>query len=103
MSVRIKNLFKDFHEKGYTWVMLIIVGLLLIGIPLASSDPDGLERVMENLGFEGAYNIFEGIFPDYIVPVGNEWLGTFLAGLVGIILIFVVMLGLQFLLVKKSK
>ena len=103
MSERLKNIFKKFHEDGYTWVLLVIVLILLLGIPLASSNPDGLERVMEDVGFTGAYNIFEGIFPDYMVPVGNEWLGTFLAGLIGIALIMIMIIGLQYVLVKKNE
>jgi cobalt/nickel transport system permease protein len=53
--------------------------------PLASADPDGLERVALNLGFldlgrDAPYNLL----PDYTVPfLGETPLSTVLAGALG--------------------
>lgn len=70
--------------------------LLLIGIamaaavalvsPLASSNPDGLEKVAEDQGFlDRARDAPLEVLPDYSVPgVANEGVSTVLAGLIGI-------------------
>jgi len=51
-------------------------GLLLVALlaPLASSSPDGLERVAERLGFEAhaAHPAMGGPFPDYTLPGAGE-------------------------------
>ena len=76
--------------------LVIAAGLLLAVIvtlfsPLASSLPDGLERVAEDHGFldraqEPAYSVL----PDYTVPgVTNSNLSTILAGFVGVLVVFV--------------
>ena len=67
--------------------------------PFASADPDGLERVAENLGFIGAGQSapFE-IIPDYTLPfLGETALSTILAGVVGVIVV-----GLIILLVGRG-
>jgi hypothetical protein len=84
---------------------LLVVGMgiaLLITLfsPLASSQPDGLERVAENEGFitqaEGApYKVIA----DYVLPgVDNEHLATILAGIVGVLIVAAVALAAAFLL-----
>ena len=72
--------------------------------PLASSSPDGLERVAENKGFieTARATIFE-VIPDYIFPwVKNEAVATILAGLQGTLLIFGLVCGIAFLLRRKK-
>jgi hypothetical protein len=65
----------------------LIVALLS---PLASSSPDGLERVAEDKGFlEKAMESALNIIPDYAFPgIKNEALSTMLAGLIGTLIIF---------------
>lgn len=72
--------------------------------PLASSSPDGLERVAENQGFiEKAREAVFDVFPDYLFPwVGNETVATILSGLVGTLLIFGLVCGLAFLLRREK-
>ena len=64
----------------------ISVALAVFLSPLASSLPDGLERVAHDLGFiDRATGLFNSLIPDYVVPgLQNEWLATGLAGLVGV-------------------
>lgn len=68
------------------WIAGLVFSVLLLVIsPLASSKPDGLEWVAENLDFlnlaqDPSYNII----PDYVMPgVQNEALATILAGVIG--------------------
>jgi len=73
---------------------LAIAIALAIAAPLASSNPDGLEKVAEQQGFmdlanEPLYNII----PDYVFPgLSNEALATIIAGIVGALLVFAVVL-----------
>jgi len=73
------------------WHIGLLLCLLVALIsPLASSSPDGLERVAEDKGFlekaaEAAFNII----PDYTFPgIENEALSTIVAGLVGTVILF---------------
>lgn len=79
-----------------------IVGLLLAALvvivlaPLASSDPDGLERVAIDHGFsEAGHSAGFTILPDYTVPgLADGTVSLVVAGLIGVILLF----GLTWLL-----
>ena len=87
------------RTRGRRWwiVGLAIAALVVIVLgPLASSDPDGLERVAEDVGFLGlAENFFSGLLDDYAIPgVDNAWLSTVLAGLLGLAIVVVVMVVL---------
>lgn len=67
----------------------IIAVLLTTLSPLASSHPDGLEWVAEQLQFiESARPPFYEIIPDYLVPgIPNEALATIAAGILGLIIV----------------
>lgn len=87
-------------QSGRGWVVagiLISLAVVLIS-PLASADPDGLERVAMDLGFlstarESSYEIL----PDYTLPfLGESTFSTIAAGVIGL----VVMLVIVFLLGK---
>lgn len=63
--------------------------LLAILSPLASSNPDGLEKVAEDLGFlsKGQGPLYN-IIPDYVFPgIHDEKLATIIAGVLGVLLI----------------
>jgi hypothetical protein len=73
------------------WIIALIVPLLLAAAsPLASSFPDGLERVAEDLGFlERAAESSYRIIPDYAAPgIGDEALATAVAALTGTLILF---------------
>jgi ABC-type Fe3+ transport system permease subunit len=78
------------------WAIGIAIAALVVIVlaPLASSDPDGLERVAEDQGFiERAQNFFSGLLGDYAIPgVDNEWLSTILAGLLGVVIVVAIVL-----------
>jgi cobalt/nickel transport protein len=80
------------------WIAGIAIAVLVVVLlsPLASSDPDGLERVAEDQGFiDQATNLIGGLLGDYAIPgVGNEAFSTILSGLLGIALV----VGVLFLL-----
>lgn len=82
-------------RRGRRWwiVGLAIAALIVIVLaPLASSDPDGLERVAADHGFLGsARDALYSIIPDYTIPGIGGNLSTILAGLIGVAIVFVLM------------
>lgn len=68
----------------------------------ASSDPDGLERVAEDLGFIGSGEgpAFE-LLPDYTIPGLDGPASTIVAGLVGVVLVLGLVLLLGRLLARR--
>jgi cobalt/nickel transport system permease protein/cobalt/nickel transport protein len=76
-------------------IILLLAGLtltlVLLGVLVASSSPDGLEVVAESLGFAGRAS--EGRawspFADYeFHPIGSSWPAQVTAGLVGVALMY---------------
>ena len=69
--------------------LVIAAAVIIILAPLASSDPDGLERVAEDAGFIGmAQNIFSGLLGDYAIPgIDSPTLSTILSGLLGVAIV----------------
>jgi hypothetical protein len=87
------------------WLVGLAVALIVAFLsPLASSSPDGLERVAEDQGFIGAAQdpSFE-VIPDYVFPgVANEAVATILAGITGTLVLYAAMYGVGRLLAKKG-
>ena len=79
-----------------TLFVLLGVGLTLVLAffvsPLASSSPDGLERVAIDQGFEGQateHVMATGPLADYSVAgIDETWLSTGLSGVIGVVLCF---------------
>jgi hypothetical protein len=88
----------------YWWIAGLAIAALIVIVlaPLASADPDGLERVAEDQGFlTAARDALYTILPDYTVPGVEGNLSTILAGLIGIVIVFAVMVGLGRLLARR--
>lgn len=90
----------DARRRGRRWWpagVAIAVLVVVVLAPLASPDPDGLERVAEDAGFmERAGNYVAGLLGDYAIPgIDNAWLSTVLSGLLGIVIVagLMVLLG----------
>jgi cobalt/nickel transport system permease protein len=64
--------------------------------PLASGDPDGLERVAEDQGFlERAQDAPYNILPDYTIPGIDGGISTILSGVIGVVIVFALIYGLS--------
>jgi PDGLE domain len=88
------------------WVVGLAIAAVVVIVlaPLASSDPDGLERVAEDLGFlEQARDAVFSIIPDYAVPGVDGNLSRILAGLIGIVIVFGAMIVLGRLLARRRQ
>jgi cobalt/nickel transport system permease protein len=85
--------------RGWIYGGILISLLAVLLSPLASGNPDGLERVAEDLGFlgTGQASPYE-ILPDYTIPfMGETALSTIFAGFLGAL----ALLGL-FILIGRS-
>jgi len=82
--------------------LVAALGVALLLSPLASSWPDGLERVAENLGFgEQAGALAPAPMPDYELPgIGLPWLSTAVAGGLGTLICLAVAWGVTRLLAR---
>ena len=88
------------------WVvgLAIAAAVVIILAPLASSDPDGLERVAQDQGFlESARDAVYSIIPDYTVPGIDGNLSTILAGLIGVVIVFGLMVLLGRVLARRRQ
>ena len=73
------------------WIagLLVVLAVVLLS-PLASSFPDGLERVAIDQGFiERAQSAPYQLIADYLFPgIANETSATIVAGFVGVLVVF---------------
>lgn len=89
---------------------LILGGLLIAAVVafssawLASSHPDGLERVAEDQGFsDSAKDPGFEILPGYTIPGIDGELSTALAGVAGVVIMLGVGLGAGYLLRRRNE
>ncbi len=88
------------------WWQTGLIACLVVAClsPLASSSPDGLERVAEDKGFLawGQEAPFQ-VIADYVFPgIENEAVATILAGLIGTLILFGVTFGVAQLLKSRK-
>ncbi|HVO09675.1 MAG TPA: energy-coupling factor ABC transporter permease [Vicinamibacteria bacterium] len=84
--------------------LLGILTLVLIGVPLASTRPDGLERVAEALGFASRASTpgRSAPMPDYhLALLGSSTAATWAAALVGVLVVFLLSCALAAVLARK--
>ena len=90
--------------RRYWWVVGLAIAALIVVVlaPLASADPDGLERVAGDQGFlQAARDAVYSIIPDYTVPGLDGNLSRILAGLIGIGIVFGLMIVVGRLLARR--
>lgn len=80
------------RRRRSSWVvvaLVIVVGVVVAAAYFASADPDGLERVAENLGFgDAAEGSPFSVIADYVFPGLDGPAATVLAGLIGVVVLF---------------
>lgn len=90
--------------RGWAYAGVLISLLAVLLSPLASANPDGLERVAEDMGFLalGQDAPFQ-ILPDYTVPfLGETAFSTVVAGVVGALVLLGLMIVIGGLLKRKK-
>jgi hypothetical protein len=87
------------------WIVgyFVAIGIALLS-PLASSSPDGLERVAEDQGYiDQAQDAPFSIIPDYVFPgIENEAIATMVAGVAGVTIIYALVAGLAYLAYRRT-
>lgn len=97
------------RERLHRWWWLAGVGIaaliVIVLAPLASSDPDGLNRVAEDHGFiDRAQDALYSIIPGYAVPgVDDPAVSKVLAGLIGVVIVVALMAGLGLLIRRRRR
>jgi cobalt/nickel transport system permease protein len=78
------------NVRNWLIAVLAIVGLTVVAASIwASADPDGLERVAEDLGFlDASQDPGYQILPDYTIPGIDGVVSTIAAGLIGVVVVF---------------
>ncbi len=90
--------------RGWVYAGVLISLLAVLLSPLASADPDGLERVATDMGFlqSGQPTPYQ-ILPDYTVPfLGETALSTVVAGVVGALVLLGLMIVIGQTLRRKT-
>ena len=92
---------------GRGWILtgILITFVVLLISPLASVNPDGLERVAIDLNFiDGSASAPFQILPDYTIPLlGESSVSTIFAGLIGVFLAAGVMMLLLWKIRKPKQ
>ena len=88
--------------------LAVAVGLATAVSPLASANPDGLEKVAEEKRFLDSGKLHslqeDSPIPDYAFPgVENERVATGLAGFVGTLAVFAIGYGVAFALRRRPR
>ena len=87
------------------WVAGVVIVALVVVVfaPLASRDPDGLERVAADQGFiDRASNFFSGILAGYGIPgISDPTVSTIVSGLIGVAIVLVIMFALGRVLARR--
>jgi cobalt/nickel transport system permease protein len=82
-------------SSNWAVIGLIVALAVVMFSPLASANPDGLERVAEDAGFlSQAQDAPYTILPDYTIPfLGESAVSTIVAGLIGAIIVAAIAYG----------
>jgi hypothetical protein len=90
--------------KKFLIATIMIAIFLVVLIPFASSNPDGLEKVVVTYGAQEHQSIWNGIMADYsFFSIGNQYVSTLLAGIFGVAAVLVAGLVLSKVMTSNEK
>lgn len=90
--------------KKYLGIIALIIVFLVVFIPFASSNPDGLEKVVETFGVEEHEPLWNGLMVDYSIgAIGNPYVSTLLAGVFGTFMVLLATFLLGRAIAPKSR
>jgi len=90
-------------SRKWIWAGLAAALLLAALSFIASGAPDGLERVAKDQHFDGqGHAVHHAPMAEYVFPgIRRPWLSGALAGIAGVLLLFLLGIGLAFWLRKR--
>ncbi len=90
--------------KKFLIATIMIALFLVVLIPFASNNPDGLEKVVVTYDAQQQQSIWNGIMADYsFFSIGNQYLSTLLAGIFGVVAVLVAGLVLSKVMTSNDK
>lgn len=87
-----------------TLAVLAILALIVFGVPLASTRPDGLERVAQALGFaaRGSAPLVPAPLAEYQAPLlGSGTAAAWAAAMIGVLVVFILSYALAMALARR--
>jgi cobalt/nickel transport protein len=90
--------------KKFLAATAMLIVFLAVFVPFASSSPDGLQRVATSLGIEEPEPAWHGLIGNYSVPaLGDTYMSTFAAGVLGILMVLVASLVLGAAITRRNQ
>jgi hypothetical protein len=90
--------------KKYIVATALVIVFLVFFIPLASTNPDGLEKVVQTYGAQEQESFWSGLLSDYSFgSISNGYISTLLAGIFGVVTILVSSLLISKVLFRKPE
>jgi cobalt/nickel transport protein len=90
--------------KKYLATTAMVIIFLAVFIPFASSSPDGLQKVATSMGINEPEPAWHGLMCDYSVnALGNTYVSTLAAGVLGILMVLVASLVLGAAITKRNQ
>lgn len=88
----------------WKWLIAIIIVLaVFLYVPTYIAGPDGLETFFETYGFTPPTQLWNGLLPNYTIPwIMNEWVTSFLSGVLGTLIVFAVAYFLGKVLITRK-
>lgn len=91
------------HARWWLAVLIGIAGLVVAASLWASGDPDGLNRIAEDLGFtDAAQGAPYELLPGYSIPGIDGTVSKILAGLVGVVVVLALLWVVGKLLTRRQ-
>lgn len=89
--------------REYVAATVLIMVFIAVFVPLASSNPDGLEKVAQTFGAREQKPIWNGLMTDYSFSlIGNSYVSSLLAGIFGAVIVLLATLLLGKIMASKS-
>ncbi|MFQ6086652.1 MAG: PDGLE domain-containing protein [Candidatus Bathyarchaeia archaeon] len=90
--------------KNFAKAIVIMIVVLMVLIPFASTYPDGLEKVVESFGIEEPQPPWKGLMPDYtFTAITDSYLATLTSGLIGVLLVCSIAWIMSLIATHKNK
>ncbi len=88
--------------KKYVVAAALVIVFLVFFIPLASTNPDGLEKVVQTYGAQENENLWSGLLSDYsFSSISNSYVSTLFAGIFGVLTVLLMGLLISKVMFRK--